>query len=314
MLVNLWGCTPQPVRPLKLGLNPWVGYDPLVLARDRGLLDDRLVKVVELSSSSETLRHFRNGLLDAAALTLDEALRLADEGQDLHVVAVMSFSSGADVVLADPAIQQPGQLQGRSIAVEGSTVGAVMLQRLLAEARLTPDQVTVVNMEASQHLGALRDGRVSAAVSYEPLAGALRAAGYQAIFDSSQTQGDIADVLVVRRSAWRDRPNQVRALLAGWQRGVRMVKLETQAAAQVLAPGVDLTPDAYIQTLKGLRFLEPAESLVLINGAPPQLGQDAQRLSLTLQSMGLIRDTPDWGRLLEPGPALDLAKAQGVLP
>lgn len=314
VLMGLWACTPQPVRPLKLGLNAWVGYDPLVLARDQGLLDAQLVKVVELSSSTETLRHFRNGLLDAAALTLDEALRLADEGQDVKVVVVMSTSSGADVVLADPAIRRLEQLQGMAIAVEGSTVGAVMLQRLLAAAKLSPAQVTVINLEASQHLAALRDGRVSAAVSYEPLAGALRTAGYRPIFDSSQILGDIADVLVVRGAALRERPHQVRALVAGWQRGMRAFQLEPQAAAQVLAPGVDLDPQAYIQTLNGLRFLDPAQSLALLEGAPPQLGQDAQGLSLTLQALGLIRETPDWGDLLAPGPAQDLAQAQGMLP
>ena len=171
----LAGCQPVPAAPLALGLNAWVGYDPLVLARDRQLIDTQQIQVVDLSSSSETLRHFRNGLLDAAALTLDEALRLADEGFDLRVVAVLDTSTGADVVLADPAIQNLAQLHGAGIAVEGTTVGALMLERLLQAAGLERTDVNVVNMEATLHLSALRSGRVSAAVSYEPVAGLLRA-------------------------------------------------------------------------------------------------------------------------------------------
>lgn len=66
-LLALQACNPAPNPPLIVGMNAWVGYDPLVLARDQKLLDAQQVKVVELSSSSETLRHFRNGLLDAAA-------------------------------------------------------------------------------------------------------------------------------------------------------------------------------------------------------------------------------------------------------
>ena len=59
----------EPARPpLVVGINTWVGYDPLVLGRDRGLADARQVKVVELISSAEALRHLRNGLLDAAGL------------------------------------------------------------------------------------------------------------------------------------------------------------------------------------------------------------------------------------------------------
>ena len=109
----LVACQPVPAAPLALGLNAWVGYDPLVLARERGLIDTRAVKVIELSSSSETLRHFRNRLLDAAALTLDEALRLADEGFDPRVVAVLSASAGADVVLAVPEVRDLAGLRGR---------------------------------------------------------------------------------------------------------------------------------------------------------------------------------------------------------
>ncbi|MBA4260724.1 MAG: ABC transporter, partial [Comamonadaceae bacterium] len=93
-----------------VGLNAWVGYDPLVLARDLHLLDVQQVKLVELASSSETLRHFRNGLIDAAALTLDETLRLADAAQDVRLVAVLSVSAGADVVMTAPEIRTPAQL------------------------------------------------------------------------------------------------------------------------------------------------------------------------------------------------------------
>ena len=118
LAIGLTACQPAPVPPLKVGMNPWVGYDPLVLARDKGLLDTRQVKVVELASSSETLRHFRNGLLDGAALTLDETLRLADEGVDVRIVAMLSASAGADVVVARPGIRTPEQLRGHKLAVE----------------------------------------------------------------------------------------------------------------------------------------------------------------------------------------------------
>ena len=76
-----------------------MGYEPLVLAQETGTLPPAM-RVVELASNTETKRAFRNGLIELAALTLDEALRLADEGEALHIVAVLSDSAGADAVLA----------------------------------------------------------------------------------------------------------------------------------------------------------------------------------------------------------------------
>lgn len=298
MLVLLAACQPPQQAPLKVGMNAWVGYDPLALARDQGLLDVRQVKVIELSSGSETQRNFRNGLIDAAALTLDEALRLADEGLDIRIVAVLSASAGADLVLAGPSVTAPQDLRGKTIAVEGTTVGALMLKRLLQAGQLQPTDVTVRNLEASQHLAALKAGRVEASVSYEPLAGAMREAGFRPIFDSRAMPGDIMDVLVVRAQALTSRPQQVATLVSGWQRGLLALQQQPESSARLLAPGVDLSADDYLVTLKGVQFFSARQSVDLLSGRPKRLGQLAEGLGLTLQAMGLIRDTPDWGRLL----------------
>lgn len=299
----LAGCQPVPAAPLKVGMNTWVGYDPLILARERGLIDAQAVKVIELMSSSETLRNFRNRQLDAAALTLDEVLRLADEGFEPRVICLLSESAGADVVMARADVRTPAQLRGRTVAVEATTVGALMLQRLLQAAGLQPTDITVMNVEANQHAALLRGGRIDAAVSYEPLAGQLRAQGFTALFDSGQMPGDIVDVLVVRAEALETQPQAVQALLAGWQRGLQAVQQAPVESARVLAPGADLSPEAYEATFRGLHFFTPAQSLALLSGRPPALAQASERLAQTLQLMGLIRETPDWGRLLAPAPA-----------
>ena len=164
----LAGCGDAPKPPLAVGMNAWVGYDPLVLARDRQLIDARRVKVVELASGAEVQRSLRNGLLDAAAVTLDEAFRLREAGMDLLVVAVLDVSAGADVVVAHPSVTSPAALRGQFVAVEDSSVGALMLQRMLQLAGLTRADVKVVNMESSQHLSALRDGLRHAAACPAP--------------------------------------------------------------------------------------------------------------------------------------------------
>ena len=299
----LQACQPAPISPLTVGVHTWVGYDPLVLARDQGLLEAQQVKVVELSSSSETQRHFRNGLLDAAALTLDEALGLSDQGIDLRVVAVLDASVGGDAVLAGESIRSLADLRGARIAVEGTTVGQLMLQRLLQAAGLALSDVQVVNADVNRHLSELQSGRVGAAVSHEPLASVLRAAGYRVVFDSRQMPGDIVDVLVVRTELLQTRPAQVDALLGAWRDGVQALRADPLAAARLLAPGADLQPDAYLSVLEGLRLYTPEESLQQLNGTPPPLAQDAGRLVATLQQMGRIRNAPDWSLLLAPAPA-----------
>lgn len=100
-LSALWlgACNPASLpTPWRIAVNPWMGCEPWVFAQEMGTLPQAM-RVVELASSTETKRAFRNGLIEVAALTWDEALRLADEGEALHIVAVLSESTGADNVL-----------------------------------------------------------------------------------------------------------------------------------------------------------------------------------------------------------------------
>ena len=305
MLVpTLTACT-QPVRlPLTVGSNAWVGYDPLALARDQHLFDTQRIKVVGLSSSSETLRYLRNGLLDAGALTLDEALRLNDEGFDVRVVALLDASTGADVVMGDPSVRQLADLKGRAVAVESTTVGALMLRRLLKAGGMTTGDIQAVHLEATQHLDALRAGRVIASVSYEPIASVLREAGYGKLFDSADMPGDIVDVLVVRNLVLKERPDDVAALVAGWNRGLQAFLQEPEEVARIMGPASDLSPQDYLKVLGQLHFIDPQESLRELSGSPPRLAQSSGPLSTTLQEMGLIRQAPDWAGLVDTGPAM----------
>jgi NitT/TauT family transport system substrate-binding protein len=313
LTLSVTACTERIVEPLAFGMNAWVGYDPLALARDRGWIDAKQVKVVELSSVAETLRHFRNGLLSAAALTLDETLRLAEEGQDIRVIAVLDASAGADMVLVRPELSGPQQLKGESIAVENSAVGALMLQRLLQAGSLARADLEVVHLPASRHLEALKNQRVDAAISYEPLAQSLVEAGFEPIFDSRQMPGEIVNVLVVKEGALRDRPDQVDALLAGWADGLQAFKDDPQGVADLLARGADLSPERYLVTLDRLAFYSPEQSLALLAGNPPALGQNSERLVKTLLHIGLLNDSPDWSRLIETGPAQRALQGEGAL-
>lgn len=302
VLLALAACSEPVTPPLTVGMNPWVGYDPLVLARDRGLTDARQLRVVELPSASETLRHMRNGLLDAATLTLDETLRLAETGSDVRIVAVIDASTGGDVVMAAPRIAKPAQLKGEFIAVEDSAVGALLLQRMLQQAGLNRADVKVTNLEVAQHLSALQSGQVAAAVTYEPLASSMETAGYHRIFDSRRIPNEILDVLVVRADVLQQRPEAVDTLLSAWYAGLHVFLLDTPGAAQSLALGTDLSPADYEAVLDGLAFFSREASASELTGSPPALVAKGQVVADALMAIGLIRQPPRWEALIDGAP------------
>ncbi|HMN94117.1 MAG TPA: ABC transporter substrate-binding protein [Hydrogenophaga sp.] len=299
----LTACAPPPAAPLVLGLGPWIGYDPFILAREERLVDGQRLKLIELSSSTATMRHFRNGLLDLAAMTLDQALQLAAQGMDLRIIAVLNESRGADVVMVSPAMAGLHQLKGQVIVAESSTASVLMLRSLLDVAGLQAGDVQILPMESSQHLGVLQTRRAVAAISYEPMATRLAASGYVRSLDSRQLDARIMRVLVVRHEVLQQRADDVDQVLRVWAAGLRQLEADPQGAALVLAPSLEMASEAYLDAMEGLRQMTPADSLAYLAGVQAPLRQRGQTLAEALMAMGQLTQAPDWNRLVDIGPA-----------
>ena len=321
----LWlvACNPvPPATPWRIAVNPWVGYEPWVFAQEMGTLPPAM-RVVELASNTETKRAFRNGLIEVAALTLDEALRLADEGEALHIVAVLSDSAGADAVLARADVaasltsSPPESVASQArrplrIGLERTALGELMLAHWLDKARLTLADVQPVHMAAVDHENALELRDVDLLVTFEPIKTRLEKRGAVNVMDTRELPGAVVDVLVARPGLDTTR---LAALLLAWDSARQ--QLTNASNPPWMAAGVDLTPEQYRQTLDGLRFLslvdmlqrlQPAQAQSGSTGAP--LARDAQAIGTVLQRLGLVRQPPDWSRLLNPDPLVQaLAQA-----
>ena len=129
--LGLTSCYDQPTAPLRIGTNRWLGYEPLYLARDLGLHQNLAVKLIELPSNTESMHELRNGNLEAAALTLDEALLLAQQGLPIRIVLILDQSVGADALLAKSQITTLEKLRGQRVGVENSAGGVVLLDAAL---------------------------------------------------------------------------------------------------------------------------------------------------------------------------------------
>lgn len=305
----LTACGAPPQLPLRIGVNPWVGYDPLVLARERRLLDPGELRVVELESSRESARQLRNGLLDAAGLTLAETVELAAAGIDLKVIAVLSLSRGADAVIARE-VSSSAALKGARLGMEDGALAHVMLRRLLEAGGLRRDDVQVFTMPVVEHEQAMRRQQVDAVITFEPVISRLLAAGYHVVLDSANMPGEVVDVLVIRTDALAARPQQARALLHAFEQGRRALLAQPADAARTLAAGADLDADEYVRALGNLRLFSVEESAALLAAVPdvPVLGLD--QLADDLRASQRVMMPPDWKALFEPAVAAGLLAAE----
>lgn len=291
--VVLSACLSPSQPPLKLGTNLWPGYEPLYLARSEGMLTDDQVLLVELLSASEVMRAFRNGAIDAAALTLDEVINLRAMGLKPVVVQVTNFSDGADVILARQGLNSVADLRGRRVGVEATALGAYMLSRALGLAGMTPADVQVIRLEVNEHRNAFLRGEVDAVVTFDPVRQPLLAAGAVQVFDSSMIPGEIVDVLVVREELLHAHQDHIQHLIHAWQQSLTLIETRPEASARQMAQRLKLSAEDVIKSHANLEFPGWEQSRRLMSQADPVLQQQAVTLAESMYEHQLIDAVPD---------------------
>lgn len=216
MFAMLASCAEREQELLKIGSTLWPGYEPLYLGREKGFIKKEEVHLVEFLSASQVIQAFKNKAIDLAALTIDEVLHLVNEGFDPVIILIVDFSDGADAIVSKKNYKTLNDLEGKKIGYESSALGAYFLSRALSMHNMESSDVILVPMNVNETERALKRGYVDAVVTFEPSRSRLIESGYLEIFNSKKLQGEIVDVMVVRRDVLRQKRQEIQQLINNW--------------------------------------------------------------------------------------------------
>lgn len=292
VLLVLLGCSQAPVRALKVATNQWLGYEPLYLARFIGAYEQN-IDIVQLPSATDVMRALRNGNVDVVATTLDEALLLKSQGEDLVLLMAVNFSNGADVVVARPPITSLQAIKGQRVGVENTGLGALMLSAALQHAGLRVTDLEIVNLSADQHLRAYLGGSVDVLVTFEPNATQLRKAGASLLFDSSAVPDLIVDVLVCRRSVFERRERALQDLVRGYYRAREFMQSNPVEAGVFIGRRLQLSPKELRKAYNGLRLPSLQDNVRWLAGSPSAFDLSRDNLEQLMRERGLLEHHPD---------------------
>lgn len=286
----LHGCSREAPEPLRIGTNIWPGYEPLYLARDLGYFEqDHPVRLVEFTSASQVINAYRNDAIEAAALTLDEALLVNQYSNDSKIILVMDISNGADVILGQPGIKNLESIRGLYVGVETTALGSFMINRALATVGLTQQDILIVPLDANEHERVFLDQQIDAVVTFEPMRSRLLAHKANLLFDSSSIPDEIIDVLVVRDAYLKKYPDIVQHLLHGWFKSLRYLADHPLDAAKRMVPRLQLAPQEIINSYNLLMLPDREKNLEFFAGPEPILENNAALMQEVMLNGGLIR-------------------------
>lgn len=273
--VLLSGCDRPYEDRLKIGANHWVGYFPLYLAESEGLLAAHNTQLLEFSSSVDVIRALKNRVINAAALTLDEAISLADTGYPVRIVLIADISDGADLIIARQGIHHVEALKGKRVGVENTAVGGFMLSRALSLNGLLPTDIQIVPVTVDNHIRYLRSGKIDAVVTFASELGNLDGFPVNKLFDSSVIPNEIVDVIVVN-AEWQDEAQLV-ALAKSWFSAWQYWQ-EDKVDRKRLAHQLGLSESALLEVLATLKMGDAQVNAALLSQTPPVLAQTIEYL------------------------------------
>ena len=254
-------------RDLKVGTNIWPGYEPLyVAANNMPGFETTDIDIQRFFNASEVSSAFEIGLIDVAALTLDEAVMIADKGLDISVIAVMDVSDGADKVCTT---LQDFNVKNAKVAYEESALGGYFLSKFLEYSNSElKDVASLLSLPVDAHLEAIQQKTANTFVTFEPFSTYLKAEGCQEIYNSAMDPYVIIDVLVLNNDpvATGDvSQKQVKDLVKAWFWALSKVQTKDPDAMNEIALGLGVSVNELIEIYGELKLPDVAENLDLFS-------------------------------------------------
>jgi NitT/TauT family transport system substrate-binding protein len=225
----------------------------------------------QYESAVEVMEAFVKNDLQVAALTIDEALELSQNGIPIKIILVADISEGADVIIAKPGITSVKDLAGKRVGVEEGALGRYMLSRALEINDMAPDSVRTVNILIDDSVEAYQFDRIDAVVTFEPYRGQLLAMDGIEIFNSKQLPNEIIDVLVVRADYIETNPKTLRTLIKGWLTAAELIKKDRDKLAQELGWYLKIPSTEVAAAFEGLSIPDARQNHALLGGREPTL-------------------------------------------
>jgi NitT/TauT family transport system substrate-binding protein len=259
----LSSCSKTPPAALRIGINAWPGYEYLTLADQLGYYKDEglEVKLIPFQTLADGRRAFEKGHIDIMAGTLMELYSAREvTGINPVVFLVADFSNGGDMLLAHKDIVNVAGLKGKKLGLEAGSVDVLTAASALASAQLSFNDVTLVSLPQPNNVKALLAGDIDAAQTYPPFATeALANPNIIRLFDTSQTPGDIIDLIFTHDSILASRGGDLAKVARAFERAIQYQNTHHEDAIARMAKREGLTPAEFSEALSGLEIITQQE-------------------------------------------------------
>ncbi len=234
------------VRPLRVGLDLWPGFDPILLAKARGKLAERALNVefAPIPPWGVLNTEFVARNLEVIGVALGDVINIAQRDADVQIILVTDQSNGGDIIVGQVPFQGPESVRGKKIAVNVGYFGEVFIKEFLDRHQVKLSEVRLVNCEANRITDGLTTKLFAAGHTWEPFATQAMHAGFHSWFTSKEVFGLIPSCIAVHARVLAERRREVQGLVDAWFESIEWMKDHEDEARNLLAKVKGVLPAA----------------------------------------------------------------------
>ncbi|MCA1177805.1 MULTISPECIES: ABC transporter substrate-binding protein [unclassified Pantoea] len=251
--------------PIKMGVEPWLGYGQWHIASAKDLFAKsglKKVEVINFAEDKDINAALASGQIDAANIATHTAMGMISAGLPVKIVLVLDQSNTADAILASKEVGSVKDLKGKQVAYEEGTTSDILLRSALASAGLSFSDIKPVPMPAASAGSAILAGRVPVAVTYEPYLSVAKKSdpSIKMLYSGSSDPGLISDVLVVRDDFIKSHPDEIKSLIKTWGAALDFYNANTTEGRAIISKAVGATPEDLDTAFDGVKYFTLSEN------------------------------------------------------
>lgn len=248
------------------------------------------------------LEEFQKDGIDAATLTIYEAILAASQGIPLKIVLLLDYSTGSDGLVVKNNIQSLLDLKGKRIGVQEGTIAHFTVLKALEKAGLDKTEVHIKNLDLDSLQQAFLHNEIDAAAIYEPyMSDMARQGNGHILFSSREIPRYICDVLFVKEAVARDHPDVIDHWIECWNDALNFKRKSPDEYFRMLnrlngTPIPDLK-----ESFNGIFFTNMAENRIAFGNfdRPGYLLESLQKIEKFMLEQGIIKKTLQLKGLIE---------------
>lgn len=237
------------------------GFAIPFIAEQKGFFKDQKVVLKRIDDPALINSGMVKGEIDASFTSIDSFVLAVSQGVNAKIVLLTDESHGADGIVAKKKIASIADLKGKKVALNIGWPGHFFLLYNLDKAGLSPNDVTIINMDADKAGAAFVSGKLDAAVTWEPwLSKAQEYPSGKILISTKDIKGIIIDPLIVRMETIQNYSGSVQAFVKGYYEAYNWYLSNKAEGNKIMAGALGLEVKDFDAMISNSILLGPAES------------------------------------------------------